>query len=199
MRHVDGPPARIGRLGTRGFGPGFPGRGGLAMSLLIGAGLLGARGLGARLVGMRLGIMRLDISRLGFSRLSLRGPGVRGLGFSRLGIGGFGVRGPGFSSPGISGFGVGRLGFSSPGVGRLDRRRPGPGGLGLSGLGLSGLGPGFRSGLSLPVAGGIFLARLLQRDLLLDGLLLAHRFLTRPFLAGWLAIGGPRRGGPVQP
>ena len=65
--------------------------------------------------------------------------------------------------------------------------------------GLSGLGSGFRGGLSLPVAGGFFLVRLLQRDLLLDGLLLAHRFLISPFLAGRLAIGGPRRGGPVQP
>lgn len=174
MRNVDGPSARPGRLGTRGFGPGFPGRGGLAMGLFIGAGL----------VGMRLGIRRLDISGLGLGRLGLRRMGVGRLGLGRLGlrrmgVGGFGVRGPG---------------FSTLGVGRLDLRRPGSGGPGLSGL-----GSGFRGGLSLPVAGGFFLARLLQRDLLLDGLFLAHRFLIRPFLAGRLAIGGPRRGGPVQP
>ena len=121
MRHVDGPPARRGRLGTRGFSP-----------------------------------------------------GVRGLGFRRLGVGGC-----------VGG----RRCFRSLVAGRLGLRRLGPG----------GLGPGFRSGLSLPVARGIFFARLLQRDLLLDGLLLAPRFLIRPFLTGRLALGGPRRGGPVQP
>jgi len=65
MRHVYGPPARPGRLGARGFGTGFPGRGSLAMSLLIGAGLPGARLLGARRLGVRLAGMRQGV----------RGPG----------------------------------------------------------------------------------------------------------------------------
>ena len=69
---------------------------------------------------------------------------------------------------------------------------------GAGGLELSGLGCGFRSGFSLLAARGFFLARLLQRDLLLDGLLLTRRFLISPVLAGRPAIGGPPRGGPVQ-
>ena len=74
----------------------------------------------------------------------------------------------------------------------------GPVGLGPVRLSLSRLGSGFRGGLSPPLSGGFVFVRLLHRDLLLDGLFLARRFLVSPFLAGRLAIGGPRRAGPVQ-
>ena len=100
----------------------------------------------------------------------------------------------GLGWPGPGGLAVGRLGF-----GALGLSRPGVAKTGAGGLELSGLGCGFRSGFSLLAARGFFLARLLQRDLLPDRLILAHRFLIGPVLAGRLAIGGPRRGGPVQP
>ena len=130
--------------------------------------LSGVRLLSARRLGARMLGMSLRIRRLGVRRLGLRRLGISRVRLSRLGVGRFGGRGPG------------------------------PGRLGPGGLELSRLGRGFRSGLSLPLARAFFLACLLQRDLLLDGLLLAHRFLISPFLAGRLAIGGPRRGGPVQ-
>jgi hypothetical protein len=60
------------------------------------------------------------------------------------------------------------------------------------------LGLRFGSRRGLPTDGGLFLVGLLERDLLLDRLLLARRFLISPLLAGWRVIGGPRRGCPVQ-
>ena len=86
------------------------------------------------------------------------------------------------------GLGIRRLGFSRLGFSRL----------GCGTLSLSRLGFGFGSRLSLPAAGGLFLVGLLQRDLLLYGLLLARRFLITSFRAGRLVIGRPRRGGAVQ-
>jgi hypothetical protein len=109
------------------------------------------------------------------------------------GRGGLGFGGPGFGGLGFGGLGFGGLGFGGLGFGGLRLGR-----LGFRRLGLGTLGCGFRSGLSLPVARGFVLVRLLQRDLLLDGLLFARRFRISPFLAGRPAIGGPPRGGPVQ-
>ena len=176
MRHVDSPSARPGLLGARG---------------------LGVRRLGVRLVSRRLGIRRLGVSRVGLRRLSRRslslsGLSVGGLGVGGLGVGGLGVRRPGVAGRGLCGRGIRRLGVAGLGLGRR-----GPSGLGFRRLSLGSLGSRFRDRLSPPVAGAVFLTRLLQRDLLLDGLLLAHRFLVSPFLAGGLAICGPRRDGPV--